>query len=236
MKLLKASEIKKILIGVSLTDGTIDLKNQRFGFYSKQEEYARYIYNTLSQITGMGVKFQVVNDKRAYKGFRVWTRKHAYWKNLGDKVYNGRKQLTPYIVNRIDEECLAHMWMCDGYLATTKNRKSNKAQNVGWWCLEAFPLEELELFQKKLQKMGIESSLVSVRWGYGWRVRVGGENLQLMISKMYPYILDCFLYKTPLFYKTLESVNMELPNAEQYIHLYGSIEDIVRHPLKKGRT
>lgn len=233
MKLLTAKEIKKIVIGIVISDGSIDVSGQRFDFYSKQEEYAKYVYNVLTQITGMKVTFKVKHDKRGYTGYRVFTTKHAYWKNLADVIYNGRKELNKYIVDRIDAESLAHIWMCDGYLEHSKNRKSNSVQNVGWFCLESFPKEELEILQNHLlNTWGISSTIIPKPWGFGYRLRVGGESLQKLISTIYPFILNCFKYKTPLFYKTKGAANMSLPSAEQYIVLYQCIEDIVRHSQK----
>jgi len=230
MKRLTAKEIKKILIGVVLSDGHVDMNGFRFDFYSKHEEYAQYIYNVVSQITGMHVTFKVKHDKRGYTGYRVFTRKHAYWKNLGEKFYNGRKELNSYIVRRLDAEALAHIWMCDGYLEHAKNRVTNSVQNIGWFCLEAFPENELKLFQTHLVSFfGIETTLVKKPAGFGYRIRVGGENLQKFVSLVYPFILNKFLYKTELFYKKIESANTNLSNAEQYLKLYSSTEDIVRH-------
>lgn len=229
MKLLKAQEIKKIILGVTISDGYIDMKGYRFELYSKHEGYAKYVHSVISQITGMSVKMSVKHDKRGYAGYRVTTRKHAYWKNIGEKIYNGRKELNSYVVDRIDELTLANMWMCDGYLEHSKNRRANKVQNVGWFCLEAFPKEELELLQAHLlRKWGISSSLIKKPWGFGWRIRVGGENLQKLISIIYPHIIECFKYKTSLYYKQEKSADMELPSAKQYIHIYESVEDIVR--------
>ncbi len=230
MKLLTAKEIKKTLIGILISDGCIDVARQRFDFYSKEEDYAKYVYGVLSQITGLNVKFYVKHDKRGYTGFRVFTGKHAYMKNLSDVFYKGRKELNTYIVSRIDELSLAHIWMCDGYLEHSKNRKANKVQNIGWFCLESFPKEELELLQQHLYKAwGIKTSLIVKPWGFGYRIRVGGKDLQKLVSVIYPHILDCFKYKTSLFYKTKEAVDMSLPSAEQYIHEYECIEDIVRY-------
>ena len=230
MKLLSAKEIKKIVYGVTLSDGHIDTNNSRFDFYSKEEEYAKYVYGVISQITGMEAKYSVKHDKRGYTGFRVTTRKHAYWKNIADKIYNGRKELNSYTVSRIDAEALAHVWMCDGYLEHAKNRKTNKVQNVGWICFEAFPKEELELLQAHMiATWGIECSIVSKPWGFGYRIRLGGINLQKFISTVYPYILDCFKRKTILYYKRKETADMTLPSAEHIIVEYNGVEDIVRH-------
>lgn len=237
MKLLTAKEIKKIVYGIVVTDGHIDMNNYRFDFYAKDEEYAVHVHNVLSQITGMNVKFRVKHDKRGYTRYRVFTNKHAYWKNIGEKTYNGRKVLNEYVVARLDAQSLAHMWMCDGYLEHAKNRKLNKVQNIGWLCLEDFPKEELEILRKHLKKkFKIGSSLIKKPWGFGYRIRMGGENLQRFISLVYPHILDCLKYKTPLFYKSKESADMTLPSAEQFIVEYNDIEDIVRHSTKVEKT
>lgn len=236
MKLLTAKEIKKVMFGVILSDGHVDIKNQRFDFYSCKEDYARYVYSVVSQITGVSASFKVKKDKRGYVGYRVQTKKHSYWKNIGEKCYTGRKELTTYNTKRLDAQALSHIWMGDGYLEHAKNRKYNKIQNIGWLCLEAFPKVELELLQLQLEGFGIDSTLVKKPWGFGYRIRLGGEGLQKFISLTYPYILDCFKYKTILFYKSEKSVLIDLPSAEQYINRYECIEDIVRHPLKSGTT
>lgn len=236
MKRLTAKEIKKIVLGIVLTDGTLDSRRDRFDFYSKSQEYAEYVAAVLVQITGMHVTFKVVNDRRGYAGYRVWTRTHAYWGNIRKATYGVRKHLTTYNVSRLTEESLAHMWMCDGYLEHAKNRKTDKVQNVGWFCLEAFPKQELEIFQKHLRtEWDIESSLVKKPWGFGYRIRLGGRNLQKFISAVYPYIIDFFKYKTLIFYKKIESADMSLSNAEHYIHTYECIEDIVRHSEKSEK-
>ena len=126
--------------------------------------------------------------------------------------------------------------MCDGYTEHAKNRKTNKVQNIGWFCLEAFPREELLLLQTRLKDVwGIETSLVRKPWGFGYRLRCGGENLQKLVSVIYPFVLGCFAYKTHLFYKGKGYI-LDLPNAEQYTKVYSCVEDIVRHSKKLERT
>ena len=234
-----ASEIKKILYGVILSDGSLDKNTMRFDFYSKHEEYARYIYDTLSQLTHADFRMKETYDKRfGVTGYRVWSLKSKYLEKVYHTFYplRGRKALSPYIVSRLDAQSLAHVWMCDGFLSHAKNHHKQKVQNIGWFCLESFPKEELQLFcDHLLSKWGITSTILKVRWGFGYRIRVGGENLQKMISIMYPYILDCFTYKAVLFYKRKDTA-LELPSAEQYVCIYTTIEDIVRHPTKVGRT
>ena len=235
MELLNSKRIKKIVYGITISDAHIQQRG-RLDFYSKHPEYAEYITSVLSQITGSGARFSIKNDKRGYTGYRCTTRIHPYFSKIRSHTYEGRKLLTPYVVSRIDEECLAHIYMCDGYTEHAKNRKTGKVQNIGWFCLEAFPKEELELFQERLKSCwGLESSRIKKTWGFGYRVRVGGENLQKLISVIYKFVLPCFEYKTTLFYKGNGYV-LDLPNAEQYVSHYETIEDIVRHPTKVGKT
>lgn len=235
MERLTAKQIKKVVYGVSLTDGHLEERG-RFQLYSKHRQYVEHVAETLKQITGVNVNVRVRNDKRSYVGYVVDTNTHPYFKNIRGHVYGVRKELNTYTVNRIDELCLAHMYMCDGYTEHSKNRKTNKVQNIGWFCLEAFPREELEILQRHLsQKWGIESSLVKKPWGFGFRMRIGGENLQKFISIIYPHLLDCFKYKSLLYYKGKEYV-LDLPNAEQYIRFYESVEDIVRYSEQSELT
>jgi len=233
MKSFKASEVKKILSGVILSDGRIDTKNKRFEFYSKSKQLSDDVTEKLQNITGMHVnyKYDLKNN-----GHRIWTRKHAYWDNLAHQFYTNRKVMTRYNVDRLDHISFAYIWMCDGYLEHSKNRKLDKVQNIGWFCLEAFPKEELQLFQNRLREYGVESSLVSKPWGFGYRIRVGGENLQRLISLIYPYILSDFHYKTVLFYKTEKNLNMNLSSAEHIFKLYEGVDDIVRYSKELEKT
>ena len=231
---LTAKEIKKIMLGIVLSDGHIDRKNQRFEFYSKSKLFIDFVSDVLSGITGVTInyKYDAKNN-----GHRIWTKKHAYFKHLGKVCYSStRKELNTYNVSRLDLMSIGMMWVCDGYLEHALNRKTNKVQNIGWFCLEAFPKEELELFQKQLLSFGISSSLVKKPWGFGYRIRIGGENLQRFISAIYDYIHPDFRYKTILFYKSEKNFDMNLPSAGHIFQKYENCEDIVRHPLKKGTT
>ena len=236
---MKAKEIKKVLFGVLLSDGSLDTATNRFDLYSKYEEYAQYVYATLSELTHSSFSMKEVHDKRYnVTGYRVWSKRSKYLEKTYNIFYpnNGRKVLNTYIVNRLDEQALAHVWMCDGYLEHAKNRKKNKVQNIGWFCLESFPKEELAILQKHLKDtFGITSSLVKKPWGYGYRIRIGGENLQKFISLVYPYMINCFLYKTILFYKRKETA-LKLPSAEHFIRTYNGVDDIVRYSLKNEQT
>ena len=231
---LTAKEIKKIMLGIVLSDGHIDHKIQRFEFYSKSKLFIDFVSDVLSGITGVTInyKYDAKNN-----GHRIWTKKHAYFKHLGKVCYSStRKELNTYNVSRLDLMSIGMMWVCDGYLEHALNRKTNKVQNIGWFCLEAFPKEELELFQKQLLSFGISSSLVKKPWGFGYRIRIGGESLQRFISAIYDYIHPDFRYKTILFYKSEKNFDMSLPSAGHIFQKYENCEDIVRHPLKKGTT
>jgi len=235
---MKASEIKKILFGVLISDGSLDTKTQRFDLYSKQPEYINFLYENFSSLTHSEFSTKQVYDKRfdTY-GYRLWSKRSKYLSKMFDIFYpNGRKQLSQYIVDRLEEQALAHIWMCDGYLEHSKNRKTNKVQNIGWFCLESFSKEELELLTKRLKDVyNISSSLIAKPWGFGFRIRIGGESLQRLISLIYPHILPCFLYKTALFYKRKDTA-LELPSAEHFIIEYNEVDDIVRYSSKEEKT
>lgn len=237
---MEAKRIKKILYGILLSDGSLDRNSRRFDLYSKEREYAEYVQESLNNLTHTRFSLKERTDSRFKNpvvGYRVWSTKSKYLSKEYERFYpkEGRKVLTKYIASRLNEESLAHVWMCDGYLEYSKNRAKGKVQNIGWFCLESFPKEELELFQERLRYYGIESTLVKKPWGFGYRIRIGGENLQRFISLVYPFILKCFQYKTVLFYKK-KSTALELPSAEHYVKEYNVVDDIVRHSKKLEKT
>ncbi len=55
---LTAKDIKKIMLGITLSDGSIDRKNQRFEFYSKSQSFVDFVADTLQQITGVVVNYK----------------------------------------------------------------------------------------------------------------------------------------------------------------------------------
>ena len=231
MKRLNSKTIKKALLGIVLSDGHIDSEHNRFDFYSKHLEYAEHVMEILSNITNMHSTLCKKYDKRGYVGYRVFTRGHSYWNNMKLHTYvRGRKLLTNYSIDRIDELSLAHMWMCDGYLEHNKNIKLNKVQNIGYLCWEAFTEPELiNLKNHLLSKYSIVATFKTVRWGNGLRLRIGGEHLQKFISLIYPHLINCFKYKSILYYKNKENTLLHLPSAKHFICEYDKVEDIVRH-------
>lgn len=126
------------------------------------------------------------------------------------------------------------MWMGDGYLEHAKNRQAQKIQNIGWYCLESFTLEELLYFTDIINvKYNINAKAILTNTGKGKnpRVKIMGHGLQRFINLIYPYIIPTFNYKTQLFYKTSKFHLTNLSSAEHIIKYYTDIsnyEDIVR--------
>ena len=234
MKKLNSKEIKKALIGTILTDGSCTGK--RFSIYLKNEELIDNLYETLKNISGIHKihKKQIVDTRfsKPSKGYKLWTTNHVYFEKLNKIFYeNGRKRINRYIADRLDEISFSYMWMCDGYLEHQKNRKENKIQNKGWFCLESFPKEELELIVNRLAYYNIDSVILKENSGYGYRIKISGLALQKFIDMIYPYVLPSFYYKTTLYYKSVDSkyVLSDLFNTEHIIRSYNNVEDIVRH-------
>lgn len=234
---LPTSRIKNIIYGVLISDGYIDT-NFRFDLFNKHPEYIKYIYQVLKQVTGLEPTYNEKFDKRYGRvmGYRVWTKSnHPYLAKLRDKCYiEGEKVLNESLFFRLTPESLAHVWMCDGYLEVAKNRKLNKVQNKGWFCLEAFYDYELNSFIDYLHNTyNIHATLCNYKDGKGFRVRLGGLELQKFVSLIYPFILPIFKYKVELYYKEASLTNtryvdLSLPNAEHIFKVYENCEDIVR--------
>lgn len=230
MKRLNSKRIKKIIFGIIASDGYVD-ERSRLALYNKNEEYILHTKSILENITGIRCHIYKAHDSRFnVDGYRLTTNVSPYFKKIRKIFYEtGRKKLTSYIVSRFDFETLAHIWMCDGYLLHHKNRKTNKIQNIGYFCLESFPKEELNKLIAKLSKMGIYSRLQKVRWGFGYRIKISGLALQKFIDDIIKYIIPCFEYKTLLYYKSRDYLDSNLQNTKQFIRIYNDIEDIVRH-------
>lgn len=231
MKRINSKEIKKVLYGVILSDGCID-QSRRFDLYNIHEEYVILISNYLNSITNTRTSIYKKYDKRFTDsiGYRLTTNGNKYFSKFREMFYtNGRKTLTKYICDRLDFQALAHVWMCDGYMYHAKNPKENKIQNIGYFCLEGFPRDELQLFVNRLSELGINSRLEKVAWGFGFRPKISGIDLQKFVDKIYPYIIPCFQYKTFLYYKSSKYLDSDLQSAEQFVKYYERIEDIVRH-------
>ena len=176
--------------------------------------------------------------KESYWGYRLYTNTHEYFKKLEKIFYSDRKRLNKYIVNRLTIESFAHMWMCDGSLEHAINRNTGRIQNIGWIHLLKYDTDELNLIIDKLQSYGIQARICKKDSSRGFKqhIKISGTDLQKFISCIYPYILEDYKYKTKLYYKTFNKVDLNLPNAEQFIILYDNIEDIVRHSWKQEIT
>jgi hypothetical protein len=236
MKKLNSQEIKKALFGIILTDGSAIGK--RFSIYSKEEEFIDHINYILNNITGISnIKKLEVNDARftpPAKGWKLWTTNHVYFEKLNKIFYfENRKHVTKYIADRFDKIAFAYAWMCDGYLEHRKNRSENKIQNLGWLCSECFTKDEQQLIVNRLFYYNIASRIVSVSFrGIKYnRIKISGLDLQKFIDMIYPHVLDCYKYKTEMYYKSTDSkyVLTGLSNTEHIIRTYNNVDDIVRH-------
>lgn len=235
MNKLNSKRIKKILLGVLLSDGNLNKtpNSARFDFYNKQETYVDYMFEVFQQLTGSNpVKNERFDKRFNSKGYRVFTKTSRYFSKLYQIFYlNTEKKITTYVLNRLDEESLAHIWMCDGMLHFKWDKSKDKVQIHGYFCLESFSKEELLEFIKFLNlKYNIHASLLQVKWGKKYRIMLTGENLRKFISLIYDYVLPCFKYKCNLYYKN-DDVMINLSKAEHFITIYkklDEIEDIIR--------
>jgi hypothetical protein len=233
-----SSEIKQAVLGILLSDGSLDKRN-RFSVSSKYPDFRNHIGNLFNQFPNSSNKvwYNDYLDKRfnVYT-YRVVATYPAYFAKFRDWCYpNREKELTALVSNKIDARALAYMWQCDGFLEHVKNRKKDKIQNIGWFCLESFEEKQLRYFCDCMnEKYSLDLKTVIVNNGRRRvpRIKTSGTGLQKLISLMYPYITETFQYKTKLFYKTERYFDGSLPSAEHILVLYNTIqeyEDIVRY-------
>lgn len=235
--MLKSKNLKKILLGVIISDGNLNKtpNSARLDFYNKQKDYCEYLQNVLNFIPKLNCQYKEKIDLRFnnVKGYRIMTKTHRYFDKLYKIFYvDNKKILSKYVLKRLDYESLAHIWMCDGMLHYMWHPKVNNIQIVGYFCLECFTKEELEDFCKMLKiKFDINARLKKVIWGNGYRVKISGYDLRKFISNILPYILPCFKYKTVLYYRTDECVN-EFNNTHEFIKIFtdfNATKDIIQN-------
>lgn len=224
-----SSEIKQIILGLLLTDGSLS-KSKRFSVASKSIEFRDHCASLFASFPNSEKKIWLNSyyDKRfKTTTYSMAANYPAYFEKFKEWVYpKGIKELLPITVEKIDERALAYMWMGDGYLKHSINRKENKLQNVGWLCLEAFDKDQLKYFCEVInEKYQLDFRLSPVIWGKGYRVKMSGMGLQKFISLVYPYITETFKYKTKLFYRSLKYCDYSLPSAEHYLVWYQDIQD-----------
>lgn len=232
---MNASEIKQALFGIYLTDGHLDHKNN-LEVYTQYETFHNHLVSMFDNFPNSQKKIwkkEVYNKRFNTTGYRFIARYPAYFKKFKDVSFKeNRKYLTPEAIKKITPITLAYMWMGDGNLKHSKNKKINHIQNIGRWSLESFSYEELTDFGDYVfRNWDIAFKYFKVPTGYGWNIRIQGEDLQKFVSLIYPYIQPCFYYKTLLFYKTKSFCNHELPSAEHFMKYYTDIserEDIVQ--------
>lgn len=232
---MQTKDIKQALFGIYLTDGHLD-KKDNLEVYTKFPSFHKHLISLFSEFPNNEKKVwtkTVYNVKYNTYGYRLIARYPAYFSKFREITFeDNRKYLTDKAISKITPVTLAYMWMGDGSMKHTKNKKTNRIQNLGRFSLESFGYLELASFCDYLQETySIDAKLYKVPSGFGWNVSISGYHLQKFISLIYPWVQECFYYKTLLFYKTKSFCLYDLPSAEHFMKYYENIserDDIVQ--------
>lgn len=114
--------------------------------------------------------------------YRFTTRSLPVFTDYYNQFYPNKKKKLPSNL-KLTPEILAVWFMDDG----------TRCRNATYLNTQQFNSEEQKFLQKKLEKLGIKSSLS--RDKQYWRLYVDTKSTKRMMQIIKPYVLSCFEYK-----------------------------------------
>ncbi len=196
-KLIEATPRQRsILIGTLLGDSCLHINKSgslnpsfKCDHGIKQKEYCYYKYELLKSL---GMKYDYrerkTPDKRTgkfYNCYSIQGKTNPYYKEIYDNMYiDGKKRITPYILNDFNEESLALMFMDDGYKTTN---------SIGI-ATNGFLKEDNELFINFLKnKFNLNFNIFKSNVIY-----LESCDFKKFISIIFPYLHSTMYYKIGL--------------------------------------
>jgi len=201
-------ELRGAIIGMVMGDGCLCQNPFRDG--SKRGNYKLDINHSVRQEDYLKHKKDVVNvlfdyeipitNKRVhlketgktYFQKRMQTRVHPRFKFIANQIYiDGKKRITPWVLDNITIEGLSYWWMDDGCLHI---RKSAKGFQVIWGTY-GFLKEDVERFREWLiDKYDIHLNL-NKHCKSGWYLKRGSYEACKLCDLLKPYSIPSMNYK-----------------------------------------
>jgi len=192
-KILITPKEHDLIIGSLLGDASIRQRERnscfRVAHSIKQREYIKWKLNLLKNfnISEFNERKRIIN-KREVNMIYLATDTHSvfnYYRNLFYK--NGKKIITPEILNQINPRSLA-IWICD-------DGSYDNTQGYIVLCTNAYSLKEHELMQKFFEEKFGLSPTVDFRDGKYYYLRFKQQDSKELIRIIKDYIPECMLYK-----------------------------------------
>lgn len=191
---------KNAIIGTLLGDSSlIGVKNKAlyFGHSETQKEYLEHKAKLAIEFAPTASKIIEAKGMTSPKGtrkkfFKFFTKSHHKYTSLFKRMYiNGIKRITPYVLNKLNAEILAYLFMDDGC-----NEKIYGKTKSYKFCLGNFPLEDVIKFKDTLyNKFKISSKLYLEKGKYPI-VRISRKEDKLKFETLLsPFIIPSMQYK-----------------------------------------
>jgi hypothetical protein len=208
-------ELRGAIIGMAMGDGSLYqgcLRDGRksggyvldIGHSAKQAAYLeakRDIVNDLFDYV-LPIRARVITHKatgKSYPAVRVTTRVHPRFKFIARRIYvDGRKRITPWVMDNITVEGLAIWWMDDGCLRIYTKKTGGEVI----WGLYGFPKEDVERLQDVLVKqfnvylrLRQNSKMRDRDPNYGWYLSRGISEGRKLLDRLRDFKLPAMDYK-----------------------------------------
>jgi len=199
-KLKLNKELKEIIVGTLLGDGTLETCNRgrtyrlKIEHCLKQKDYVDWLYEKLRDFTGTRPKVRVRIDK-GKKNFRYGfsTFSCGNFRFFGKQFYNeeGKRRIPKIIKKLLTPRAMAVWFMDDGSI------KSLKHKGFVIHTLN-FSRKDLKLLQRVLkEKFNLETRLHRQKKyrKTRWRIYIPGFEREKFLKLIQPYLLPIFMYK-----------------------------------------
>lgn len=206
---MKSSELKGVLTGLLIGDGSIDkgVTKRAFRIKSINKEFIDTISEEINSCTNFKTfikhypaKYSGGCNHKEYWEFTI--KSHPYFNKIYHKFYNDYRQriISKYIPKYLTPYGVALWYMSDGYVCLVgKNKGIIKNRRVDF-CTDRYSYNEVESLQKMmLHKFKIHCSII--KRGNFYRLRVSMKSYEDFFNLIYPYIIPTMQYKLYLGYE-----------------------------------
>ncbi len=185
--------MREIIIGTLLGDGYLE-QNGRYkrfvcGHGWKQEEYIKWKFNLLSEVTQCRLDYKRRQDprnNRIYYSLQLRSISSSLWDEFYDLFYKNQHRTIPdNLPDIISAQMLAVWLMDDGYRRSDCNALRLNTQGYGY--------REHQLIKQSLKKLGIQST---IHHQAGYLVTyIPSSSMDVLRSTVRPYLIPTMEYK-----------------------------------------
>lgn len=186
---------RDMLIAISLGDGWLSKCGHLEVWHSiNQKEYTLLKYEKVKRFCPSGVLYRTTKSGSKQVGFR--TKRLPFLKLLRRVLYpEGKKVFSGRLLQRLGAEHLAILWMDDGSLTTTKNRKGVKSSSRYTLSL-CESREQCSIVARWIESLtGIRAWTRSLRGGKYFSLCFSTRAGRLFSDTIRPFICKSMMYK-----------------------------------------